>query len=208
MSTQTSINGRPPGAAPPPPTGKGRCEAGLPDDVLLARLGTGDGDSAVAFVRRFQRVVFGVALAITGDLDTAEDVARQAFEHASRHAKAYDWQRGPVRTWLTRIARDLGVDVVHARGAAPVTPHDLAGLFTAMSRQPHPHEDSAVLRGTLDRLPATQARAVAMASIFGMTAQQIADAERIPVGRARTRITDGMQKLRDAWSDSVATAAN
>jgi hypothetical protein len=33
----------------------------LPDEVLLARLGPGDVDSAVAFVRRFQRVVFGVA---------------------------------------------------------------------------------------------------------------------------------------------------
>jgi RNA polymerase sigma-70 factor (ECF subfamily) len=77
-----------------------------------------------------------------------------------------------------------------------------------MSRQADPHEGSVVLRGTLDRLPATQARAIAMVSIFGMTAQQIADAERIPVGMARTRITDGMRKLRDAWSGSVVTAAN
>jgi RNA polymerase sigma factor (sigma-70 family) len=207
MTMQTSINEHPPGAGPPPLPGKGRCEAGLPDEVLLARLGTGDVDSAVAFVRRFQRVVFGVALAITGDVDTAEDVARQAFEHASRHAKAYDWQRGSVGAWLTRIARDLGVDVIHARAAAPVTPDHLAGLLTAMSRQPNPHQGSAVLRGTLDRLPPTQARAVAMATIFGMTAQQIADAERVPVGMARTRISDGMRKLHDAWSGSAAAAA-
>jgi RNA polymerase sigma-70 factor (ECF subfamily) len=174
----------------------------LPDEVWLARLGTGDVDSAVAFVRHFQRDVFGVALAITGDPDTAEDAARRAFEHASRHARAYDWQRGSVRAWLTRIARDLAVDVTHARAAAPVTPDDLAGLLTAMSRQPDAHEDSAMLRGTLDGLPATQARAVAMAGIFGMTAKQIADAERIPFCVARTRITDGMRKLRDAWVDA------
>ena len=207
MTTQTSINEGPPGATPPP-TGEGRCEAGLPDEVLLARLGTGDVDSSVAFVHRFQRVVFGVALAIAGDLDAAEDIARQAFEHASRHAKAYDWQRGSVRTWLIRITRDLGVNIIHARASALVTPDDLAGLLTAMSRQPGAHEGSAVLCDTLDRLPATQARAVAMASIFGMTVQQIADAERIPVGIARTRITDGMRKLRDSWSGSVPTPAN
>lgn len=189
MTVQTSINKR------------------APDEVLLARLGTGDADSAVAFVRRFQRGVFGVALAITGDLDTAEDVARQAFEHASRHAKAYDSQRGSVRTWLTRIARDLSVDVVHARVDAPVTPDDLAGLLTTMSRPPHPHEGSAVLRGTLDRLPPAQARAVAMASVFGLTAQQIADAERIPAAEARTRITDGMRKLGNALSGSAASTA-
>jgi RNA polymerase sigma factor (sigma-70 family) len=185
---------------------------GLPDEVLLARLGTGDVDSAVAFVRRFQRVVFGVALAITRDPDTAEDVARQAFEYASRQAMAYDWQRGSVRAWLTRIARDLGVDVIHARAAAPVIPDDLAGLLTAMSRPPDrfevAHEGTAALRAMLARLPATQARAVVMAGMYGMTANQIADAEGVPLGTARTRITDGMRKLRDAGSGSVAIAAN
>jgi RNA polymerase sigma factor (sigma-70 family) len=171
----------------------------LPDAVLLARLGTGDVDSAVAFVRRFQRVVFGVALAITGDLDTAEDVAQRAFEQATRNAKAYDWRRGSVRAWLTRIARGLSVDVIRARPAAPVTPEDLAALLTAMSRQPGrlevAHEGAAALTGRFARLPATRARAVAMVSIYGMTARQIADAEGVPLGTARTRITDGMRKV-------------
>jgi DNA-directed RNA polymerase specialized sigma24 family protein len=171
----------------------------LPDEVLLARLGTSDVDSAVAFVRRFQRVVFGVALAITGDLNTAEVVAQQAFEQASRQAKAYDWQRESVRAWLIRIVRDLGVDVIHARPVAPVTPEDLAALLTAMSRQPGRlevgHEGAAVLTGMFARLPAAQARAVAMGSVWGMTARQIADAEGVPLGTARTRITDGMRKV-------------
>jgi RNA polymerase sigma-70 factor (ECF subfamily) len=38
-----------------------------------------------------------------------------------------------------------------------------------------------------------------MAGIYGMTAQQIADSERIPLGTAKTRIRDGMQKLRAAY---------
>ena len=51
-------------------------------------------------------------------------------------------------------------------------------------------------------LPATSpcaARAVAMAGIYGMTARQIADVEGVPLGTAKTRIRDGMQKLRDAF---------
>jgi hypothetical protein len=39
----------------------------LPDDMLLAGLGAGDPQMALAFVRRFQRTAFGVALAIVGD---------------------------------------------------------------------------------------------------------------------------------------------
>jgi RNA polymerase sigma factor (sigma-70 family) len=175
----------------------------LPDEVLLAGLGAGDVDSAIAFVHRFERVVFGVAMTITGDPSTAEDIAQQAFEHARRHAVAYHPQHGPVRAWLTAMARDLAVDVVRARAAAPATPHDLAGLLTVMSGPPERRTagraagraGTAGLPGRLDRLPAPQARAVAMASLYGMTARQIAHAEGIPLGTARTLIRDGMREL-------------
>ena len=43
----------------------------LPDEALLAGLGAGDAELALAFVRRFQRIVFGVALAVVGDAGTA-----------------------------------------------------------------------------------------------------------------------------------------
>jgi RNA polymerase sigma-70 factor (ECF subfamily) len=171
----------------------------LPDEVLLAGLGTGDVDSTIAFVHRFQRVVFGVAMTITGDPGTAEDIAQRAFERARRHARAYHPRRGPVRAWLTAMTRDLAVDVVRARAAAPATPHDLAGLLTAMSGPPERRAagcaGTAGLPGTLDRLPAAQARAVAMASLYVMTARQIAHAEGIPLGTARTLIRDGMREL-------------
>jgi RNA polymerase sigma-70 factor (ECF subfamily) len=174
----------------------------LPDEVLLARLGTGDVDFTVAFVHRFQRVVFGVAMTVTGDPGTAEDVAQQTFERAWRHAQVYDSRRESVREWMTTIARNLALDVIHACPSAPVAPDDLSGLLTAMTDTPGQlavaHEGAAVLRGTLARLPATQARALAMAGIYGMTARQIADAEGIPLDTAKTRIRDGMQRLRDA----------
>jgi RNA polymerase sigma-70 factor (ECF subfamily) len=61
------------------------------------------------------------------------------------------------------------------------------------------NDSAAGLRRALGRLPAPQARAVAMAGIYGMTAQQIAEAEGIPLGTAKTRIRDGMGKLRAAY---------
>ncbi len=176
---------------------------GLPDDALLAGFGAGDGALAVAFVRRFQRIAFGVAIAVTGDPGTAEDVAQHAFEQAWRHASVYDARRGSVRAWLTTITHNLAVDVVRARSALPMDPGDLPAVVTAMSDGPERHavaNDSAEgLREALRRLPAPQARAVAMAGIYGMTAGQIAEAEGIPLGTAKTRIRDGMRKLRAAY---------
>jgi len=175
----------------------------LPDETLLAGLGAGDAVLAIAFVRRFQRLVFGVALTVIGDPSTAEDVAQQAFEQAWKHAQVYDSRRGSVRAWLTTITHNLAVDVIRARTSAPVDPSDLPALLTAVTDTPErlavARDSAAGLRRALGQLPVAQARAVAMAGIYGMTARQIADTEGIPLGTAKTRIRDGMQKLRVAY---------
>jgi RNA polymerase sigma factor (sigma-70 family) len=175
----------------------------LPDETLLAGLGAGDADLALAFVRRFQRIVFGVALSVIGDPAAAEDAAQQTFEQAWRHAQVYDSRRGSVRTWLTTIAHNLAVDVLRSRTSAPVDPDDLPALLTAVTETPErvavANDRAAGLRRQLGRLPAPQARAVAMAGIYGMTARQIADTEGVPLGTAKTRIRDAMQKLRAAY---------
>jgi RNA polymerase sigma factor (sigma-70 family) len=169
------------------------------DEGLLAGLGAGDAELAVAFVRRFQRIAYGVALAVTGDPATAEDVAQQAFEQAWRHASTYDSRRGSVRTWLTTITHNLAIDVVRARSALPMDPDDLPVLLSAMTDSPERMAVAQDSAQALGRLPVTQARAVAMSGIYGMTARQVADTEGIPLGTAKTRIRDGMQKLRAAF---------
>lgn len=175
----------------------------LPDEALLAGFGAGDAELAVAFVRRFQRLVFGIAVTVVRDPAAAEDIAQQAFEQAWRHAQVFDPRRGSVRAWLSTITRNLAVDLLRARTSAPVDPGDLPGLLTAITDTPEriaASRDSAqALRRELGALPPAQARAVAMAGIYGMTARQIADAEDIPVGTAKTRIRDGMRRLRAAY---------
>src|SRR5580698_11382598 len=148
----------------------------LPDETLLAGLGAGDADLALAFVRRFQRIVFGVAVSVIGNPAAAEDVAQQAFEQAWKHAAVYDSRRGSVRTWLTTITHNLAIDVVRARSALPMDPDDLPVLLSTMTDNPErvavANDNAKGLRQARGRLPAPQARAVAMSGIYGMTAQQ------------------------------------
>lgn len=54
----------------------------VPDENLPAGLGTRGAGLALAFVRRFQRIVSGAAMTVISDPDTAEDVAEQTFEQA------------------------------------------------------------------------------------------------------------------------------
>jgi RNA polymerase sigma-70 factor (ECF subfamily) len=171
----------------------------MSDDMLLAGLGAGDAQAAAAFVRRFQPVVFGVALAVVGDRGLAEDIAQQAFERAWLHAGLYDPRRGSVRTWLTRIVHNLAVDAARVRRPAPIDPADLLPLIAAITDSPEGRalatETSTQLRTALATLPPEQARAVVMAAVHGMTAREIADAEKIPVGTAKSRIRAAMAKL-------------
>jgi RNA polymerase sigma factor (sigma-70 family) len=181
----------------------GTASAAQSDEVLLAGLGAADPDLAVTFVRRFQRIVFGVAQAVTGDPATAEDVAQRAFEQAWRHAPVYDSRRGSVRAWLTTITRNLAIDAVRTRTAVPMDPDDLPIVLAAMTDNPEratvAHDSAERLRKALAALPAPQARAVAMSGIYGLTGRQVAETEGIPLGTAKTRIRDGLQKLRAAY---------
>lgn len=172
----------------------------LPDEALLSGLATGDPELAVTFVRRFQHRVFGVAMAVTRDAQLAEDIAQQTFERAWRHAQIYDSRRGSVTTWLTTIAHNLAIDAVRARRTEPVAPEDLDALLGVVTETPERwalvDEASSQLRAAVARLPREQARALVMAGIYGMTARQIADAEAVPLGTAKTRIRAAMAKLR------------
>src|SRR5947208_4845670 len=126
---------------------KGRCAipAGLPDvqqamnsaarldrlsdEALLAGLGAGDRRAAAAFLGRFERRVYGLALTVVGDAALAEDVAQEALTRAWRHAEAYDPRRGMVATWLLTITRNLAVDALRLRRSDPRAPSDFASLI-------------------------------------------------------------------------------
>jgi RNA polymerase sigma-70 factor (ECF subfamily) len=171
---------------------------------LLAGLGGGDAELAVAFVRRFQHTVFGLALAVVGESRLAEDIAQQTFERAWRHAQTYDPRQASVRTWLAAITRHLAIDTIRTRRPIPVDPGDLIVLITTGADTPEGQaiaaETLAELRAAVAALPSEQARALVMAAIHGMTAADIAGVEHIPLGTAKTRIRTAMRRLHGTLS--------
>lgn len=173
------------------------------DEALLSGLATGDAEAIAAFVRRFQRRVFGLALVIVGDQGIAEDVAQETFARAWRHAQVYDARRGPVAAWLLAIARNLAIDAIRLRRAEPRDPEEILALGIAET-EAGPDEraiagdDIANLRRAISALPMDQRRALVLAAFYGRTAREISDLEHVPLGTAKTRIRAAMLKLRSA----------
>jgi RNA polymerase sigma-70 factor (ECF subfamily) len=181
---------------------------GAADDALLAGLAAGDREATTAFVRRFQGRVFGMALAIVGDPALAEDVAQEAFIRAWRHGANYDARRAGVPTWLLAITRNLAIDNVRLRRADPMEPDAIVALQVHTHETgPHDaavaHDDADRLRRAIAQLPPEQQRALVLAAIRGHTAQEISDAEAIPLGTAKTRIRSAMLKLRSSLATST-----
>jgi RNA polymerase sigma-70 factor (ECF subfamily) len=173
---------------------------GTSDEALLAGLANGDREAAAAFVRRFQKRVYGLALGIVGDAGTAEDVAQEAFTRAWRRADGYDARRGRVLTWLLTITRSAAIDVVRLRRAQPMDPE----LLTARLQLRQDGTNGAdrglaereLLRDALAELPAEQQRAIVLATYFGRTAGEIGQLEGVPLGTAKTRIRTALTRLR------------
>ena len=179
------------------------------DDALLAGLATGDPDAAAAFVQRFQRRVFGLALTIVGDTRAAEDIAQEAFLRAWKNAGAYDARRGTVITWLLTITRNLSIDAVRVRRPTVIDPDSILAL-NLTSNEPLPDELSALrddadrLAAAMSRLPIEQRRALVMTGLLGHTAREVSEAEGIPLGTAKTRIRSGLLRLRSALTEQRA----
>jgi RNA polymerase sigma factor (sigma-70 family) len=178
-------------------------EDGPTDEALLAGMAVGDQAAAVAFVRRYQRRVFGLAYSMTSDAGVAEEVAQEALIRVWRHAPVFDARRGSVSSWVLTITRNLTIDALRMRRALPTDPDDFAA--SAMISLEHNPED-AVLRGdvrqvvrtALSGLPIEQRRAVVLAAVYGRTALEVSEEEGIPLGTAKTRIRTGLIRLRAA----------
>jgi RNA polymerase sigma-70 factor (ECF subfamily) len=168
-------------------------------------MGAGQTEAAELFVRRHADRVVGVALAVIGDRQAAEDVGQETFWRAWRAAATYDPRRGTVEAWLLAIARNAAIDYIRVRRPDPFDPVLLSSLIGAdTDRATDPPQmaeagdEVAQLHAALAGLPVEQRRALVMAAIGGRTAADVSCAEGVPLGTAKTRIRTAMRRLRDA----------
>jgi RNA polymerase sigma-70 factor (ECF subfamily) len=180
----------------------------LSDESLLTAFGVGDQRAAAAFVRRFGPRVYGLAVIVVGDQSLAQDVTQEAFTRAWRHAEAFDARRGSVLGWLLAITRNLAIDALRLHQPRPVDPETAVALLgPASDRGPAEQvigaQEREGLADALARLPIGQRRAVVLSVFGGRTAREIAEIDGVPLGTAKTRLRDGLIKLRGLLDDRV-----
>jgi RNA polymerase sigma factor (sigma-70 family) len=164
-------------------------------------MAAGDVQAAAEFVHRFQGRVFGLALSIVRSAAVAEEIAQETFVRAWRFAGGHDPRRGPVAGWLLAITRNAAVDVVRLSREQPFDPRVLFDMLADRSSAASAAADHVAdvdrIRDALAAVPTEQAVAVVAAVMYGLTAQEIANQQGIPLGTAKTRIRLGLARLRE-----------
>ncbi len=162
------------------------------------------GDEA-AFARLYDLTaarVFGLAVRIVRDPAQSEEVAQEAFLDIWRTASRFDAARGSAIAWMLTIVHRKAVDRVRSAEASSrrdATYHQQNEpvAHDATAEAAHASLEARRVRGALGALTEVQREAVELAYFGGYTHTEVATMLDLPVGTAKTRIRDGLIRLRD-----------
>ena len=170
-------------------------------EALFAGYASGDPEAAAAFVRRVERNVYGLALAIVHDPAEAQDVAQEAMVRAWRFAASFDPRRGSVMAWLLGITRNVALDSVRGRGRRPATVADVPASWvvdlTDIGEVVDRRDDAARVIDLVRDLPPAQRDALVSVTLLGLSTREVSERDAIPHGTVKTRVRLALRKLRD-----------
>lgn len=180
----------------------GQAGEGSALDELLRR--TARGDEA-AFARLYDLTaprVYGLALRVLRGPGLAEEVAQEALVEIWRTASRFDPERGSAISWVLTLTHRRAVDRVRSTRASDEREQRVA----AASRQTA-HDDVSeqvlgrlehqAVRRCLNSLTDMQREAISLAYYGGYTYREVAQLLSVGLSAVKTRIRDGLIRLRD-----------
>ncbi|MGH3360395.1 MAG: ECF RNA polymerase sigma factor SigK [Nocardioidaceae bacterium] len=180
-------------------------DSGEPPDtlgVLLNRSARGD---AAAFEQIYDEVagaVLGVATRVLRNRAIAEEVAQDVLVEVWRNSSRYAAQRGSGKGWIMTIAHRRAVDRVRREQSSSdreehVASRDLDRPFDDVSEAVESNLEREQVRHCMEGLTPLQRESLSLAYYDGYTYPEVAGLLEAPLGTIKTRMRDGMARLRD-----------
>jgi RNA polymerase sigma-70 factor (ECF subfamily) len=171
--------------------------AGLVDSIAA-----GDQVALHALYDRASRMVFTLALRLTANPETAEELTVDVFHDVWRSASSYDAEKGTVIAWIMNRARSRCIDRLRSDGRLKRIPVNDG----APQPQPQPdprdvaelRQQGELLRAALTTLTPDERQTIETTFFEGLTHVEAARRLNQPLGTVKTRIRSGLHKLRGA----------
>jgi len=179
------------------------------DHTTLERMARGDHEALAELYDRHSRLVYSLALRIIRDQGEAEDIVQEVFSQAWRQAGRYEARRGNVIAWLLNLTRSRAIDRLRGRQSRPEAASDsllaidIPDLTLPVDEQLSLEDRASRVRAAMKELSVLQRVAIELAFYEGLTHVEIAERLELPLGTVKTRIRQGLLKLKDRLAGAM-----
>ena len=170
---------------------------------LVQAVAAGDQMALHGLYERAHRVVFTLAMRITGSRETAEEVTLDVFHDVWRRASRYDARNGTVLGWIMNQARSRAIDRLRFDQRKKRSEPERTDPST--ESEPNNGHDVLVVKQqcqavqtALAVLTADERKVIEAAFFSELTHAEVAARLNQPLGTVKTRIRSGLHKLRQA----------
>jgi RNA polymerase sigma-70 factor (ECF subfamily) len=168
----------------------------------LLRVAKGDDGAFAELYDAVAPAVFGLAKRVLRQGELAEEVAQEVLLEVWQLAPRFDPGRGTGFAWVMTMAHRRAVDRVRAVQAA--SDREIRVGQRSVERE-HDEVAEAVehlleaeaVRGCIDALTDLQRESVILAYFSGLSYPEVAEQLGTPLGTIKTRMRDGIIRLRD-----------
>ncbi|ARP72823.1 RNA polymerase subunit sigma [Streptomyces pluripotens] len=181
----------------------GRNPSAGPDvQELVGAVAQGDRQAFAAVYDVVAAPVFGVVRAVLKDQAQSEEVTQEVLVEVWRTAANYRSDRGTAINWILTLAHRRAVDRVRSVEASAAREEKAALLdqlpaYDEVTEEVETRLEREQVRRCLRTLTELQRQSVSLAYYRGLTYREVAELLALPLGTVKTRLRDGLIRLRD-----------
>ena len=173
---------------------------GLSD--ILSRVAEGD---EMAFGELYDQIsprVLGLVRRLLKDFAQSDEVTQEIFLEVWQSAKRYDPNKGSAATWIMTMAHRRAVDRIRSSQSSrdrdtKIGIRDFETAYDSVSESVAIRIEHERVEKAMSRLTELQRQAVTLAYYGGYSHSEVAALLSVPIGTVKTRLRDGMIRLRD-----------